>query len=331
MHTIPPRQRATLARRIAAGLPVWAAARGSNLPAEQVGELIWEPEFRELIGAWAEILDMDPEARKQRLLKLASMVIEEKLNAGCRRTAFFVQREYARRRDPAATLAKGFSQLVELERAKAERAERLAEAAPAAAEPAPAPTPTEAAVAEAEAARRIPATAHPDDRSMWRQAGELRREMLDEQVLHHAVVRKAMLDRLLGPPCVTDLPPEPEWEAEPPSGEETEEPEPQAPPEPAPPGVSDREEAAAEPMAPDPAAAAEDGGAEEEEMSDEEFARRMTAGFNQILNGLPADKRAVLARFSQEELWALVGDLAEGIFPGHAVPDHDGDAQPQGP
>jgi hypothetical protein len=44
--------------------------------------------------------------------------------------------------------------------------------------------------------------------------------MLDEQVLHHAVVRKAMLERLLGPPVVADLPPEPngpEPEAPPPA------------------------------------------------------------------------------------------------------------------
>ena len=51
MHTIPPRQRATLARRIAAGQSAWAAARGSNLPAEDVAGLMHEPEFHELIGA----------------------------------------------------------------------------------------------------------------------------------------------------------------------------------------------------------------------------------------------------------------------------------------
>ena len=51
MRAIPLRQRATLARRVATGLPVWAAARGSNLPAEDVGEIMWENEFRELIGA----------------------------------------------------------------------------------------------------------------------------------------------------------------------------------------------------------------------------------------------------------------------------------------
>ena len=60
MRTIPPRQRATLARRIAAGLPVWAAAKGSNLPAAEVGELMGEPEFKDLIGAWATRPDGQP-------------------------------------------------------------------------------------------------------------------------------------------------------------------------------------------------------------------------------------------------------------------------------
>jgi hypothetical protein len=212
MRAIPPRRQATLARRIATGLPVWAAARGSDLPPEEVGALIWESAFREMIGAWAEILEMSPEARRKRLELLAHAVVEEALAERDLKTAHFVQREYRRRRDPVVSLAKGFSHIVERERAKAERETPEAEAQPA---PAPAPTPVEAAVAEAEAARRIPAAPHPDDRALWRQAGKLRHGMLDEQVLHHAVVRKAMIERLLGPPSVADLPPEAEPRPEP--------------------------------------------------------------------------------------------------------------------
>jgi hypothetical protein len=105
-------------------------------------------------------------------------------------------------------------------------------------------------------------------------------------------VRKAMIERLLGPPEVADLGPEPGAELEP-----------EPPPLPEPSGGDA-----------DPAS---------EEMSDEEFARRMTAGFNAIINGLPEEKRAVLARLSQEQLWRLVGDLA--------FSEDRGDAQPQGP
>ena len=114
MRTIPPRQRLTLARRIAAGLPVWAAAKGSNLPAAEVGELMSEPEFRDLIGAWSELFYLSPEARGQRLERLAHMVIERRLAMDCGRTAHFILRERHRRRDPVARLAKGFAQLVEM-------------------------------------------------------------------------------------------------------------------------------------------------------------------------------------------------------------------------
>jgi hypothetical protein len=179
MHTIPPRQRATLARRIAAGFPVWAAAKGSNLPAEQVADLMGEDAFRELVGGWADILDMEPEARKTRLERLAHMIVEQKLAEGCPRTAVLVQRSYARKRDPVVQLAKGFAQLCEMDRA---RAERLGETKA----PEPPLSPLQAAVAQAKAAAAIGPTAHPDDAAMWRQAGALRREMFAEQVLFAA-------------------------------------------------------------------------------------------------------------------------------------------------
>ena len=194
MRTIPPRQRVTLARRIAAGLPVWAAARGSNLPAADVGDLMSEPEFRDLIGAWSELFDLSPEARGQRLERLAYMVIERRLAMDCGRTAHFVLRERHRRRDPVARLAKGFAQLVDMEKA---RAERHAAAPVPAPEPAPvlaAPeprTPVEAAVAEALAAAKLRRRPHPDDAMLWRRAGSLRQDMLGEQVLFGAVAEHA--------------------------------------------------------------------------------------------------------------------------------------------
>jgi len=185
MRTIPPRQRATLARRIAAGLPVWAAAKGSNLPAEEVGELMGEPEFRDLIGAWADIFDLSPEARSLRLERLAHMVVERRLAQDCGRTANFILREAHRRRDPVARLAKGFHQLVEMEKVRAERHGT----APAAAPPAiPEPqAPGQAAVAEAQAAEDIRPRPHPDDAMLWRRAGVLRQDMLHEQTLFGAV------------------------------------------------------------------------------------------------------------------------------------------------
>ena len=140
-----------------------------------------EAEFRELVGGWAEILDMEPEARKKRLERLAHMIIEQKMAEGCPRTAVLVQRIYARKRDPVVQLAKGFAQLCEMDRA---RAERFGE------DPKPAPpplSPAQAAVAQAKTAAAMRGPVHPDDAAIWRQAGALRREMFSEQVLFATV------------------------------------------------------------------------------------------------------------------------------------------------
>ena len=178
MRSIPPRHRAAVARRIAAGLPLWAAAKGSAIAAEDVSSLMGEDSFRELIAAWTDIFGLDDEARERRLLTLASMILEDRLARDCERTARFVQRQYARRHGPREALAKGFAQLVEMEKARVERLGR-----PAKPVPVPPPAPIHAAVAEAEAARRLRAKPDPVDAACWRQAGTLRRQMLGEQVL----------------------------------------------------------------------------------------------------------------------------------------------------
>lgn len=193
MRSIPPRHRAAVARRIAAGLPLWAAAKGSAIAAEDVSSLMGEDSFRELIAAWTDIFGLDDEARERRLLTLASMILEDRLARDCERTARFVQRQYARRHGPREALAKGFAQLVEMEKARVERLGKPGEP------PAPVPpTPAHAAVAEAEAARRLRARPDPMDAAMWRQAGSLRRQMLGEQALFAEAAPKpveAILER----------------------------------------------------------------------------------------------------------------------------------------
>ncbi len=187
MRSIPPRHRSAVARRIAAGLPLWAAARGSAIPAEQVSTLMGEPDFRELIAAWTDIFALDDEARERRLLTLASMIIEERLEKNCWRTAHFVQHRCARRQKPREVLAKGFAQLIDMEKARVERLGRPPGTAPL---PTPPPTPVHAVIAEAEAARRLRARPDPVDAASWRQAGTLRRQMLGEQVLFAAAAPK---------------------------------------------------------------------------------------------------------------------------------------------
>jgi hypothetical protein len=115
--------------------------------------------------------------------------------------ALFVLRQRQTKRDPFVTLAKGFCNTLERERARAERlrqeiaAGRLTPETPVpAAEPAPAPTidpacdpivATEAA--EAAAAMRPDRHVSRLDAALWRKATALRQKMLDEQLLHHAV------------------------------------------------------------------------------------------------------------------------------------------------
>jgi hypothetical protein len=130
--------------------------------------------------------------------------------------------------------------------------------------------------------------------------------MLSEQVLHHAVVRKAEHDRLMGPPsAVWWSEPDEAGESEPSQGPEAASA--PAPAEPDPPGAK-----------PEPIAAGEE--------SDAAFGARATAMFNATLSQAPPGIRELLATFSQEELSALIG----GVWPDEA-PDEHGEAQPQGP
>ncbi len=185
MCSIPPRRQATLALRIAGGLGPFAAARAAGIDESDVRDLLHVASFQEMVGSWTQILAMDPTARRQRLELLAQLVIEAKLADADFRTALLVQRAQARNRDIVASLARGFER------------QALRDRAAARPEPAPPPmltsTPTSAplppvvaAVAEAEAARRLAKRPDPVDRMLWCKAGELRREMFDEQLLDHA-------------------------------------------------------------------------------------------------------------------------------------------------
>ena len=302
MRTIPPRQRATLARRIAAGQSPMAAARGSGLPAEDVAGLMHEPEFHELIGAWADIFDMTPEARTERLTRLAHMVMEHRLQSDCGRSAAFVLREARRRRDPVATLAKGFSQLVEMEQARAGHH-------PPAGPPAPSPADAhldrviagleglERAAAQARAAARLRARPDRDDAMLWRKAGALRRDMLAEQLLFSAGDAEIEAERRKVPLELHEVDAIEARQV----------------------AAFEAGQAAARARAEAAAPAGETGGA-----SDAAFTARAVEMLNATLAQAPPHLRPLLAGFSQDELWALV----ESCWP---KDDGDGTAQPQAP
>jgi hypothetical protein len=93
MRSTPHLRRAALARRIAAGLPVWAAARGADMPVEEAEALMREPAFRQMVDSWVDILALDPEARKRRLLSLANDIIDDAIGRGDMRTILLVRRQ----------------------------------------------------------------------------------------------------------------------------------------------------------------------------------------------------------------------------------------------
>ncbi|HMR32343.1 MAG TPA: hypothetical protein PKA09_15425 [Geminicoccus sp.] len=298
MRTIPPRQRNVLARRIAAGQSPFAAARGSGLPAEDVAGLMHEPEFHELIGAWGDIFDLTSEARTERLTRLAHMVMEHRLASDCGRTAAFVLREARRRRrDPVVTLARGFSQLVEMEQ------ERAGQQPP----PEPPPSPSaadahldrviaglegiEAAVARAHAAARLRARPDRDDAMLWRKASALRQEMLSEQLLFSATSAEIEAERRKVPLELHEV------------------------------DAIEAAQVAAFAARQAAEAAVEEAAAGE---TDEAFEARAIEALNATLAQAPPHLQGLLASFSQDELWALV----ESCWPKDQA---EGTAQPQGP
>jgi hypothetical protein len=82
MRFVPPRLRATLARRIAAGLSPETAARSTGLAVEVVADLMGEASFRQEIDCHSEILDQPREVRMERMQAMAQAIIDKALANG---------------------------------------------------------------------------------------------------------------------------------------------------------------------------------------------------------------------------------------------------------
>ena len=233
------------------------------------------------------------------------MVMEHRLQSDCGRSAAFVLREARRRRrDPVVTLAKGFSQLVEMER---ERARRHPPPEPPPPEPSAADRHLdvaiaglegiEAAVAQARAAARLRRRPDRDDAMLWRKAGSLRHDMLAEQLLFSATSAGIEAERRKVPLELEEVDAiEAAQVAAFAAGQAAK----QARAEPAP-------EAAPPPEPPDPT-----------------FAARAVELLNATLAQAPPHLRPLLESFGQDQLWALV----ESCWPKDQA---EGTAQPQGP
>jgi hypothetical protein len=282
-----------IARRLATGLPVWAVARDCGLPEAELGHLMWEPRFRELVGAWEDVFALSPEQRTERLVRLAHLILEDALARQDLRAVLYVDRESRRRRHPVESLAQSFANIVEHEQARAARRQAAIDAGEETPE---VPPPPRAAVAGPE--RPAP---HPVDRALSRKAAALRGEMLDGLVIEHAVEQERLRQLRLTPVAPHELP---GWQ--PPEDE-------REPSEPA--------ELAVEDEAVEDAEDVED----ERDLEAEAAAR---AAFCATMARLPEGIRERVQTLPPQEMRRFILALAEGSFPGL---DLDREAQPQGP
>ena len=290
------RDQAHIARRLATGLPAWAVARDCAMPLEELDHLMWEPRFREMVGAWEKVFALSPERRSERLVRLAHLILEDALARRDLRAVLYVDRESRRRRHPVESLARSFADIVGHEQAKARRRQAAIDAGagdgpalPHAAVPAPAAAP-------APAAERAPP--HPVDRALSRKATELRAEMFDGLVVEHAVEEEER--RRLTPVEPHELPGwRPAEEVQMDEAGETVEPELVEPEI-----IEDARDLAAEAAA-----------------------RRALVA---TMARLAPDLRDRVMGFPPEVMRRFILDMADGSFPGLAEL-LDGDAQPQGP
>ena len=208
MRSLADTRRLTLARRLAAGMPAWAVAKGSNIPLEELEGLVVEQGFNELVGSMAELMAMDDEARLRKLYRIAQQVLTAAILRGDERACEFMIRQTGLGRNPDRTLQKGLNATIEAEIAKAERLRAEIEAGRLTPEtPVPEPPPAfdfskqpetlAEAIAACEAATALPVDrfVDPIDARLYRKAGALRREMLNEQALYHAVAEQEAMER----------------------------------------------------------------------------------------------------------------------------------------
>ena len=203
MKSFADTRRLTLARRLAAGMPAWAVARGSNIPLEELEGLVVERGFAELVNSMAELMAMDDEARLAKLYRIAQQVLAAAILRSDERACEFMIRQADLGRNPDRTLQNGLNATIEAEISRAERQKAEIEAGRLTPEtPVPEPPPAfdftrqpetlAEAIAACEAAAALPADrwVDPIDARLYRKAGALRREMLQEQALHHAAAEQ---------------------------------------------------------------------------------------------------------------------------------------------
>ena len=187
---------------------MWAVARASNMPLEELEALVVEQGFAELVSSMAELMAMDEAARLQKLYRIAQEILAASVIGGDERACEFMVRQTELRRNPHEVLQKGLNATIKGEINKAERQKAGIEAGRLTPEtPVPEPPPAfdfskqpetlAEAIAACQAAAALPADrfVDPIDARLWRKAGALRRDMLREEALHHAAAEQEAMER----------------------------------------------------------------------------------------------------------------------------------------
>ena len=207
-HPLPHHRRLTVARWLACGHPTWVVARASRMEPDQLEQMMLEPGFGELTASLEELMAMDEVARLQKLYRIAEEIVADAILHRDPFAALYLQYQKHLGRNPHRSLQRGLNRTLKVEMKKAEALRAEVEASrltpdtplpepPPPPEPLPEPRTLAEAVAACEAAALLPPDrhVHPVDAMLWRKAGALRRAMVDEAVLHHAVAARAEAER----------------------------------------------------------------------------------------------------------------------------------------
>jgi hypothetical protein len=111
-----PHQYHRAARRLGAGWPIAQVARVLGCDPMDLHLLLREEPFAELFRAYCDLRELPPEERIRRLEEVALVLLEEAVETGDLRVAWFVVRERRQGRNPASTLAKGIAAAAERDR-----------------------------------------------------------------------------------------------------------------------------------------------------------------------------------------------------------------------
>ena len=212
MKPIADTRRLTLARRLACNLPAWAVARASSMSTADLEAVMLERGFDELVASMAELMAMDEPARLKKLFRIAEEVLANAIVSRDPRACEFMLRQTELKRNPHKTLQRGLNATIKAEMAKAERlraeidAGALTPETPLPERPEPfdftrQPETLAEAIAACEAAAALPPDRHVDpvDARLYRAAGTLRRQMLREEAIHHAVAEREAAELRKGP------------------------------------------------------------------------------------------------------------------------------------